>query len=211
MFADVKRLKAPRHSEMLFTCPTLPCAISSPGWKPAGWCASEPVSAVLEMTEIQTRLLAERGRRCCSRSGRPRRQALRDAGAGQPVRHGRAGRLGHGPRAATSCARSARRWPSCAARAAAAAGAKRMEMLPLVKTVLAMRPKTSAYAPCQEVVLTATEIDLARLPIQGCWPGEPAPLITWPLVVTKGPAASARRTTSISASTACRCWARTRP
>jgi 4-hydroxy-3-polyprenylbenzoate decarboxylase len=37
--------------------------------------------------------------------------------------------------------------------------------------------------------LTGDQIDLAKLPIQGCWPGEPAPLITWPLVVTKGPSA----------------------
>jgi 4-hydroxy-3-polyprenylbenzoate decarboxylase len=37
------------------------------------------------------------------------------------------------------------------------------------------------------VVLTGADIDLGRLPIQGCWPGEPAPLITWPLVVTQGP------------------------
>jgi 4-hydroxy-3-polyprenylbenzoate decarboxylase len=39
----------------------------------------------------------------------------------------------------------------------------------------------------QEVVLTGDDIDLGKLPIQTCWPGEPAPLITWPLVVTKGP------------------------
>lgn len=62
-----------------------------------------------------------------------------------------------------------------------------MEMLPLLKTVMAMKPKTVSRAPCQEVVLTGDDIDLAKLPIQGCWPGEPAPLITWPLVVTKGP------------------------
>ena len=42
-------------------------------------------------------------------------------------------------------------------------------------------------APCQEVVLQGADIDLNALPIQTCWPGEPAPLITWPLVVTKGP------------------------
>ncbi len=55
---------------------------------------------------------------------------------------------------------------------------------------MAMRPKTVGSAPCQEVVLTGDQIDLARLPIQTCWPGEPAPLITWPLVVTQGPHAS---------------------
>jgi len=64
------------------------------------------------------------------------------------------------------------------------------EMIPLAKTVMGMRPKTVAKAPCQEVVLKGADIDLARLPIQTCWPGEPAPLITWPLVVTKGPSPS---------------------
>ena len=61
-----------------------------------------------------------------------------------------------------------------------------LEMLPLLKTVMAMKPKTVSHAPCQEVVLTGADIDLGLLPIQGCWPGEPAPLITWPLVVTAG-------------------------
>jgi 4-hydroxy-3-polyprenylbenzoate decarboxylase len=65
-----------------------------------------------------------------------------------------------------------------------------MEMLPLVKTVLAMKPRTVAAAPCQEVVLKGGDIDLMRLPVQTCWPDEPAPLITWPLVVTKGPGAA---------------------
>jgi len=62
-----------------------------------------------------------------------------------------------------------------------------LELLPLLKTVMAMKPKTVSNAPCQEVVLTGADIDLSKLPIQGCWPGEPAPLITWPLVVTQGP------------------------
>jgi 4-hydroxy-3-polyprenylbenzoate decarboxylase len=62
-----------------------------------------------------------------------------------------------------------------------------LEMLPLAKTVMAMRPNTVKRAPVQQVVLTGDQIDLTKLPIQTCWPGEPAPLITWPLVVTKGP------------------------
>ncbi|MBI1235834.1 MAG: UbiD family decarboxylase [Alphaproteobacteria bacterium] len=62
-----------------------------------------------------------------------------------------------------------------------------LSMLPLAKTVMSMRPKTVRNAPCQEVVWTGEDINLDRLPIQTCWPGEPAPLITWPLVVTKGP------------------------
>jgi 4-hydroxy-3-polyprenylbenzoate decarboxylase len=57
----------------------------------------------------------------------------------------------------------------------------------LLKTVLAMKPRTVSKAPCQEVVLKGADIDLGALPIQTCWPGEPAPLITWPLVVTQGP------------------------
>jgi 4-hydroxy-3-polyprenylbenzoate decarboxylase len=62
-----------------------------------------------------------------------------------------------------------------------------LEMLPLLKSAMAMKPKTVSSAPCQERVLTGAEIDLGDLPIQTCWPGEPAPLITWPLVVTQGP------------------------
>jgi 4-hydroxy-3-polyprenylbenzoate decarboxylase len=62
-----------------------------------------------------------------------------------------------------------------------------IDKLPLLKTAMTMRPKTVTRAPCQEVVWQGADIDLAKLPVQTCWPGEPAPLITWPLVVTKGP------------------------
>ncbi len=62
-----------------------------------------------------------------------------------------------------------------------------LELLPLLKTVMAMKPKTVGSAPCQEVVLTGSDIDLSALPVQTCWPGDIGPLITWPLVVTKGP------------------------
>jgi 4-hydroxy-3-polyprenylbenzoate decarboxylase len=62
-----------------------------------------------------------------------------------------------------------------------------MDMLPLAKTVMGMRPQVVKRAPVQEIVLKGDDIDLGALPIQTCWPGEPAPLITWPLVVTKGP------------------------
>src|SRR3546814_728898 len=51
-----------------------------------------------------------------------------------------------------------------------------MGMLPLLKTVMAMKPRSVGSAPCQEVILTGDAIDLSRLPIQGGWPGEPAPL-----------------------------------
>ena len=66
------------------------------------------------------------------------------------------------------------------------------EMLPLLRTVMAMKPKVVSSAPCQEVVLTGDQIDLNALPIQTCWPGDVGPLITWPLVVTKGPGGDKR-------------------
>jgi 4-hydroxy-3-polyprenylbenzoate decarboxylase len=50
-----------------------------------------------------------------------------------------------------------------------------------------MAPKEVRSAPCQEVVWEGTDVDLARLPIQTCWPGDAGPLITWGLVVTCGP------------------------
>ena len=62
-----------------------------------------------------------------------------------------------------------------------------IDMLPLVKTAMAMKPRTVSGGACQEVVLQGGDIDLGRLPIQSCWPGEPAPLITWPAVVTRAP------------------------
>ncbi|AYD03192.1 UbiD family decarboxylase [Neorhizobium sp. NCHU2750] len=57
---------------------------------------------------------------------------------------------------------------------------------PMLRSALSLGVRKLGSAPCQEVVLTGDEIDLGRLPIQWCWPGEPAPLITWPLVVTRG-------------------------
>ena len=57
----------------------------------------------------------------------------------------------------------------------------------LVKAVWDMSPKEVRGAPCQEIVWEGADVDLARLPIQHCWPGDAAPLITWGLVITKGP------------------------
>ncbi|BEV16902.1 4-hydroxy-3-polyprenylbenzoate decarboxylase [Herbaspirillum sp. DW155] len=57
----------------------------------------------------------------------------------------------------------------------------------LVKSLWDMAPKERGSAPCQDVVWEGKDVDLSRLPIQHCWPGDIAPLITWGLVVTKGP------------------------
>ena len=59
--------------------------------------------------------------------------------------------------------------------------------LPLLKAALAMRPRNVARPPVQERVWRGSDVDLGRLPIQWCWPGEPAPLVTWPLVITRAP------------------------
>jgi len=61
------------------------------------------------------------------------------------------------------------------------------DKLPILKQVLNMAPKKVSNAPCQEIVWEGKDVDLSRLPIQHCWPGDIAPLITWGLVVTKGP------------------------
>ncbi len=61
------------------------------------------------------------------------------------------------------------------------------EKLPVLKQVLNMAPKVLSSAPCQEVVWEGKDVDLSRLPIQTCWPGDVAPLITWGLTVTRGP------------------------
>lgn len=63
------------------------------------------------------------------------------------------------------------------------------EKLPVYKQVLNMAPKLVKKPACQDVVIEGDEVDLAALPIQTCWPGDAGPLITWPLVITKGPTA----------------------
>ena len=59
--------------------------------------------------------------------------------------------------------------------------------LPIFKKVLTMGPKEVKNAPCQEVVIEGEAVDLTQIPIMTCWPGDVAPLVTWPLVITKGP------------------------
>lgn len=59
--------------------------------------------------------------------------------------------------------------------------------LPIFKKVLDMSPKVIKRAVCQDVIINAEDVDLGRLPIQTCWPEDAGPLITWALVVTKGP------------------------
>ncbi len=146
-----------------------------------------PVTPVLEMTEIQTRLLAEQGPAVLFEDVR------RPDGSryGMPVLvnlFGTVERVAWGMGREPSELREIGETLAFLKQPEPPGGWREaLEMLPLLKTVMAMRPRFVSRAPCQEVVLTGNDIDLDALPVQTCWPGEPAPLITWPLVVTKGP------------------------
>ncbi len=61
------------------------------------------------------------------------------------------------------------------------------EFRQLISKVLDMAPKDVSSAPCQEIVLEGSDVDLGRLPVQTCWPEDVSPLITWGLTVTRGP------------------------
>jgi 4-hydroxy-3-polyprenylbenzoate decarboxylase len=62
-----------------------------------------------------------------------------------------------------------------------------LEKAPKFKNALYLNPKEVRKAPCQEVVIEEDYVDLNKLPIQTCWPGDAGPLVTWPLVITRGP------------------------
>jgi 4-hydroxy-3-polyprenylbenzoate decarboxylase len=60
-------------------------------------------------------------------------------------------------------------------------------LMSLVKAVWDMKPERVRSAPCQEIVCEGSDVNLAELPVQTCWPGDAGPLITWGLVITRGP------------------------
>ena len=151
---------------------------------------SAPVSPHLEMTEIQTRLIADEGPAVLFENVVGEDGARYDMpvlvnlfGSVERVAWGMNREPGGLREVGETLAFLRQPEPPSGWREA-------VEMLPLLNTVRAMKPRTVGDGPVQEVVLTGDDIDLARLPIQTCWPGEPAPLITWPLVVTKGPSRS---------------------
>ena len=141
-----------------------------------------PVSPHLEMTEIQTRLLAEKG---------PAVLFENVVGSDMPVLvnlFGTVERVAWGMDREPSQLRQVGETLAFLRQPEPPGGWREaLDMLPVLRTVMAMKPRTVGSAPCQEIVLTGDDIDLGKLPIQTCWPGEPAPLITWPLIVTQGP------------------------
>ncbi len=156
---------------------------------------AHPVSTVLEMTEIQTRLLAQGGPAVlfekpvmADGSVSPIPVLVNLFGTVKRVAMGVT--LGGEERTSAEALREVGKTLAFLRQPEPPAGLKdALGLLPFAQSVLAMRPSTRALgtAPCQEIVLKGADINLDRLPIQTCWPGEPAPLITWPLVVTKGP------------------------
>jgi 4-hydroxy-3-polyprenylbenzoate decarboxylase len=151
-----------------------------------------PVSPELEMTEIQTRLLAEGGPAVLFENVRK----ADGSSHGMPVLvnlFGTVDRVASGMDRAPEQLRAVGETLAFLKQPEPPGGWRdALEMMPLLKTVLSMKPRTVSRAPCQEVVLTGDDVDLSALPIQTCWPGEPAPLITWPLVVTQGPRAQGK-------------------
>ncbi len=146
-----------------------------------------PVSPHLEMTEIQTRLLAEKGPAVLFEN------VVRPDGTRSDIPvlvnlFGTVARVAWGMDREPGQLRAVGETLAFLRQPEPPGGWREaLDMLPMVRTVMAMKPKTVSNAPCQEVVLQGDDIDLGKLPIQTCWPGEPAPLITWPLIVTQGP------------------------
>ena len=146
-----------------------------------------PVSTELEMTEIQTRLLAEKGPAVLFEN------PLGDNGKEFDVPvlvnlFGTVERVALGMGRSPEELREVGKMLAFLRQPEPPAGiGDALQKLPLLKSIIAMRPKKVKTAPCQEVLFEKEEIDLTRYPIQTCWPDEPAPLITFPLVVTQGP------------------------
>ncbi|MGH8764479.1 MAG: 4-hydroxy-3-polyprenylbenzoate decarboxylase, partial [Burkholderiales bacterium] len=150
-----------------------------------------PVSPRLEMTEICDRVL---------RAGGPALLFERPTGHAMPVLgnlFGKIGRIGlaMGIEAGTAPGPALRDLGRLLAALREPDPPKGLrdivEKLPqlarLAAKVFDMAPKTLSAAPCQETVWEGKDVDLARLPVQTCWPGDAGPLITWGLTVTRGP------------------------
>ena len=144
---------------------------------------SQPVSPDLEITEIADRVLRARGPALLfERPGDSRMPLLANLfGTEQRV----AMALGEDN---TTSLREVGKLLAFLKEPAPPKGFKEaMKTLPIYKKVLDMSPKSVKNAPCQQIQLRGDDVDLSQLPIQTCWPGDAAPLLTWGLVTTRGP------------------------
>jgi len=144
---------------------------------------AEPVSPVLEMTAIGDKLLRASG---------PAVMFTRPAGYKIPAVINLFGTpdrvaLGMGASSATEL-RDVGRLLAALKEPEPPKGLKETgRLLHMAKAVWDMKPATLRSAPCQEVVVEGEAVDLGQLPVQTCWPADAGPLITWGLVVTRGP------------------------
>jgi len=148
---------------------------------------SEPVSLVHEVTEIHRRVLAEDGpallfERPVDAAGRVQSIPLLANlfGTRERIEWGFGLETGGLPHLAAFLAGLRDPQPPRSMRDA-------WEKLPHLRAALSMNPRTIRSPSCQRIVWQGGALDLDRLPIQTCWPGEPAPLVSWPLVITQAP------------------------
>lgn len=147
---------------------------------------SEPISPILEMTEIQTRVMANNGPAILFEN------VIKKNGEKFPIPvltnlFGTVERVAWGMNQTPETLRTLGETLAFLRQPQPPNGIKEaFAMLPMVKSALAMKPTIVSKAPCQDIILKGDKINLYDLPIQTCWPEEPSPLITWPLVVSKG-------------------------
>ncbi|MCP8896090.1 UbiD family decarboxylase [Shinella daejeonensis] len=148
---------------------------------------SEPVSLVHDITEIHRRVLAEEGpallfERPMDAAGRiqPIPLLANLFGTRERIEWGFGLEAGGLPQLAAFLADLRDPQPPGSMRDA-------WRKLPHLKAALSMAPRERRRAPCQEILWKDDDASLDRLPVQTCWPGEPAPLVTWPLVITRAP------------------------
>ena len=147
---------------------------------------SEPISPILEMTEIQTRVMVNNGPAILFEN------VIKKNGERFPIPvltnlFGTVERVSWGMNQTPETLRTLGETLAFLRQPQPPNGIKEaLAMLPMVKSALAMKPTIVSKAPCQDIILKGDKINLYDLPIQTCWPEEPSPLITWPLVVSKG-------------------------
>jgi len=62
-----------------------------------------------------------------------------------------------------------------------------LDKLPVLRKLRDINPREVRHAPCREHIIQGPDVDLSALPVQTCWPEDAGPLITWGMVITRGP------------------------
>ena len=149
---------------------------------------NEPVSTVLEVTELHRRVLARQGPALLLESpikfdGEVSRVPLLTNLFGTVDRIS----LALGGRGKEHLRRLGEMLARLREPVAPAGLREALRQWPLARAALTTRPQFVSTPECQTDVHRGTDIDLGTLPVQTCWPGEPAPLLTWPMVITRPP------------------------